>query len=171
MAWRENPGPGDRLLYVEGKHDNHMLARPTNAILRKLVGGYVKRKPDCEQALANTLRPVTMFGFKRGIENLLKVYRAASQAGDLREEFGGRFELEGRKTIKLVRYLKLNPQADYPCWKTDIYIDTEWLLPIRIDGFDWDSRQTSHYYYKDVKFGAGLSPEDFEPRACDIDAP
>jgi len=171
MAWLENPGPGDQMLYVQGKYDNQMLARPTSSFLRKLVGGYVKRKPDGEDALKNTLRPVTMFGFKRGMENLLKVYKQAKEAGDLKEEFGGRFDLEGRETIKLVRYLELNPQADYPCWKTDIYIDAKWLIPIRIDGFDWERKQTSYYYYKDVNFGAGLTPDDFEPRACDIDAP
>jgi len=77
MQWTRNAPLGDRVLYVEGKYDNNMLVRPSNGFLRMLTGGAVQRKPDGPDAMRNTLRPVNLFGFRCGMEALVKVYDAA----------------------------------------------------------------------------------------------
>ena len=171
MVWRENAPAGDRLLYVEGRYGGKMLVRPKGGVARFLVGNSLLKDPAGPEAMQNTLRPVTMFGFERGLENLLKVYRAASEAGDLKTEYGGKVKLPetGRTAIKLTRIL---PEGKgYPCHRTDIYIDTEWLVPVRIDGFDSRGEQISHYAYSDVDFGAKLTEKDFTPAACGIEPP
>jgi hypothetical protein len=74
MTWRENPPRGDRVLYVEGRWDGKMLVRPTGVLARAIVPVAV-RDPDGKEAMAETRRPVTMFGFKRSLQSLLDVYR------------------------------------------------------------------------------------------------
>ena len=120
---------GDRILYIEGKYDNKMVIRLSNPLLRGLLGTQ-KRPPDGKDAMKNTLRPVSMFGFKRGINSLLGVYRNAKKNGHLKQEFGGYVNVAGRDAIVLLRYLP--PKEQYPAKRTEICIDLETLVPIRI---------------------------------------
>ena len=156
LHWTKNPPIGDAVLYVEGKYKNQMIVRPRG--LLKLLVPSVLRKPDGPQAMNSTLRPVNMFGFGRGLESLISVYRQAEKAGDLKTTFGGyaqigadpETEIPGRKCFVLIRYLP--PKNDYPAYKTVIYIDAEYLIPICIEGFDWDEKLQCRYLYKDLKF-------------------
>ncbi len=165
MHWTpKTAGVGDRVLYVEGKYNDMMLVRP-KGVLGKLVGT-VRRDPDGPEAMQNTLRPVNQFGFRRSLLNLLKVYRQARSAGDLKEVFGGFAEVAGRKAVVLVRYLP--PKDDYPAHKTLTFIDLEYLVPIAVEGYDWDQNLSSRYVFKDVKFNVGLTGDDFLPAANDM---
>ncbi len=169
MNWTKNSPIGDRILYVEGRHDDKMIVRPKSGILQMLTGGSVRRKPDGADAMRNTLRPVNLFGFNRGMRELIAVYEAAEQAGELDQRFGGFAEVAGRPTVVLERYLP--PREDYPAAKTLIYIDREHLVPICIEGYDWDDRLTCRYLYKDVQFNVGLTEDDFLPEAVGIKVP
>lgn len=163
MKWLRNAPIGDRILYVEGLHGDKMVVRPKSSLLRMLTGGCVLRKPDGADAMRNTLRPVNYFGFQRGLDELLKVYKAAREAGDLEQAFGGFAEVAGRRTLVLERTLPA--KDDYPAHKTLIYVDPEYLLPVCIEGYDWDDKLSSRYVYKDIRFNVGLSPDDFLPEA------
>ncbi len=167
MQWMENPPLADRMIYVEGKYDGQMLVRPTG-LLGGIVGT-VARDPEGDEARRNTLRPVTLFGFVNALENLLDVYEKARDAGDLREEFGGYAEIDGRETVKLIRYLP--PEDDYPAYRTDVYLDLEYLVPICIEGRNWDNELTSRYVYTDLRFNVGLTPDDFLPRTLGMEPP
>ncbi|MGC9455146.1 MAG: DUF1571 domain-containing protein [Phycisphaerae bacterium] len=167
MLWTENPPIADRLIYVENKYNGKMLVRPTG-ILGGLVGT-VTRDPTGEDVRRNTLRPVTLFGFVNALENLLDVYRQADQAGDLKTEFGGYAEVGGREVVKLVRYLP--PKDDYPAHKTEVYIDLEYLVPICIEGRNWDDELSSRYVYKDIRFNVGLTEDDFRPETLGMEPP
>lgn len=169
MKWVRNAPIADTMLYVEGKHDDRMIVRPKSGLLRILTGGSVFRKPDGPDAMKNTLRPVSLFGFQRGMRELLKVYVAARQAGDLDQRFGGFAEVAGRKTIVLERYLP--PKDNYPARKTVIHIDPEYLVPICIEGFDWDDRLSCRYIYRDIQLNVDLTEDDFLPEANGIKAP
>ncbi len=164
LNFTKNAPIGERVLYVEGKNDNQMLVKP-KGFLFTLVGT-VKRQPDGPQAMRNTLRPVNMFGFARGLASLIKVYRQAEDEGDLKTSFGGFAEVAGRKTVVLIRHLP--PKNDYPAARTLVYVDLEYLLPICIEGYNWDEELSCRYLYKDVKFNVGLSDEDFLPETNDM---
>ena len=166
MHWVRNAPIGDRVLYVEGKYNGHMVVRPASGLLRMLAGGAVFRKPDGADVMKNTLRPVNLFGFHRGMRELLGVYRQAKAAGDLKQTCGGIAMVDGRRAVVLERYLP--PKDDYPAWKTVVYIDLEYLVPICIEGFDWDERLSSRYAYRNVRFNTGLTPDDFLPEANEI---
>ena len=141
--------------------------RPTG-LLGTLVGT-VKRTPDGPEALASTLRPVNQFGFRRSLENLVSVYRKAQRLGDLKEEFGGIVEVDGREALMLVRYLP--PKEDYPSCKTITYIDLEYLVPVLIESYDWDQQPNSSYAFKDVRFNIGLGEKDFLPQSNEMKPP
>ncbi len=170
MNWSKNAPMADRILYVEGKYGGKMLARPTNRLLRALVpGGTVCRAPDGPDARKSTLRPVSMFGFKRILVSLIDVYAQAKQAGDLEESFGGVKDVAGRQALVLVRVLPA--RKDYPAHKTITYIDLEYLVPIGVEGYDWDGRLVCRYFYKGIAFNMPLTGEDFLPKANGLAAP
>ncbi len=103
LHWVKNqPSMADRVLYVEGKWNNQMIVRPSG--LLSFVGPQF-RPPDGPEAMKATLRPVNLFGFQRGICSLIDVYKQACKSGDLKEEFGGYAQVDGRNTLVLVRYL------------------------------------------------------------------
>lgn len=174
MEWIKNPPLADRVLYVEGERNNQMLVRPHSPLLQLLTGGSVERAPDGPQAMQNTLRPVSMFGFGRGLESLIKVYSKAQTEGDLKTTFGGyafvggdpQAGIEGRKCVVLIRHLP--PKNDYPAYKTLVYIDVDYLVPICIEGYDWDEKLQCRYIYKDLKFNVALREDDFTPQAIGI---
>ena len=161
MAWVKNAPIGDRVLYVEGKYNGQMLVRPAG-LLYKLIGTQM-RKPDGPEAMANTLRPVTMFGFRRALESLRRVYALAASRGEGVCRFLGYREVAGRYALALERVLP--PREDYPAKTTIWYLDAEWLVPLAVEGWDWDDRLTCSYLYRDVKFNVGLTDEDFTPEA------
>jgi hypothetical protein len=161
MHWQKNAPIGDRVLYVEGANDGKMLVRPKG--LLSLVGT-VRRQPDSEQVMANTLRPISRFGFRRSMESLIDVYTKADKRGHLTTRFAGRKQVDGRPTIVLERTLSV-PRPEYSGRRTLIYIDTERLLPVCVEAWDWDDKLACRYIYSDVHLNVGLTSDDFRPKA------
>ncbi|NQU76565.1 MAG: DUF1571 domain-containing protein [Planctomycetes bacterium] len=158
MHWVRNAPMGDSCLYVEGANEGNMLIGLKGWLS---LAGTMKRKPDCPDVLANTLRPINLFGFRQALASLINVYELAASRGELMTEFQGYRQVAGRETIVLQRIL---PQQDgYPAAKTVIYIDTELLVPLCIEAWDWDGNFESRYIYKDVKLNVGLTQADFVP--------
>ncbi|MFW6132483.1 MAG: DUF1571 domain-containing protein [Planctomycetota bacterium] len=168
MKWVENAPTADRAIYVEGKWDDQVLFRLSNVALRAMMPS-VLRKPEDPQVMKNTLRPISKFGFKRAMRNLLDVYRQAEKNGDLSQSYEGLKQVNGRNCVVLVR--RLPAEHDYPAHVTRTYIDLEWLVPIRIEGVGWDGQLLCRYDYTDVKFNVGLTQEDFLPKANDVAPP
>jgi hypothetical protein len=181
MKWTKNPPTGNALVYVDGKYPDkngksQMIVQPTSDFLRRLLGGSERRLPDGPDAMRNTLRPCTMFGFKNSLKSLLKVYNLAREQGDCVERWGYRdektgqnvkfAEVDGRKCIVLVRFLP--KREGYPAKKTLIFIDLEYLLPVRVIGYDWNDEFFCNYEYRDVDFTADLAAKDFTPAANGI---
>ena len=86
-----------------------------------------------------------------------------------KESFGGYGDVSGRKAICLIRYLPA--KDDYPARKTVVFIDVEHLVPLLIEGYDWDENLSSRYVYKNVRFNVGLTEQDFLPEANDMARP
>ncbi len=179
MTWTKNAPVGDALVYVEDKFKNsegksQMVVRPQSKFLQKLTGGSVLRIPDGRDAMKNTLRPCTMFGFRNGIDSLIEVYQAARDNNECTEQFGGFTKVAGRDCIVLVRFLPQGTyvvdgeKREYPAKKTIVCIDVNNLMPLRVIGYDWEDRLSCSYEYRKVDFGANLRNEDFTPEANGI---
>lgn len=159
MRWVKNAPIGDRCLYVKGQNNDMLLVRP-KGMLASLVGT-VQREPEGKEVMANTLRPVTMFGFRNGLTSLLEVYELAAQRGELTHEYQGVQELDGREVLVLERLLPA--RDEYPAWKTVIAIDRQWQVPVYVKGWNWDDEVTSEYRFSEVEFNVGLTDADFTP--------
>ena len=165
MHWVKNAPLGDRMLYVDGKYNNQMLIQPKGALVL-LTGGAVVRDPVGKEAMANTLRPVTMFGFRNTLANLLMVYERATRRGESQTRFVGYGDVAGHRALVLERVL---PQKNnYPAKLTLWYLDVERLVPLGMKAYDWDDQLICSYLYKDVKLNLGLGEKDFIPEANDI---
>ena len=162
----KNPQTGDRALFVAGKHNGQMLIHLYGLLA---MFGTVTRDPESPQVMANTLRPITRFGFRRSLQALLDVYEPAARRGDLKQSFGGYRNLAGRRVLVLERLLP--PKDDYPAYKTVVYLDTAWLMPLGVEAYDWENQLTCRYLYKDVDFNASLSEKDFTPQANGMKLP
>ncbi len=168
MKWVRNIPAAERILYVEGKYNNKMLIKLKSSFLN-ILAGTVTREPDSKEVMEKTRRPVTMFGFKRALKSLLDVYSKAAERNDLTQSFGGYVKLNGRDAIVIVR--KLPPEKDYETAVTRTYIDLQYLVPVKIEGTNWDGQLTGTYIYKDIKFNVGLNEDDFLPEACGMKEP
>jgi len=169
MYWVKNAPISDRALYVEGKRNDRMLVRPTGLLA---VVGPQTRKPDDQDVMKHTLRPINKFGFERSLEALIEVYAQARDQGDLTCEVGltspdgvrNPFaDVDGRNTIVLIRTLP--PKHDYPAKRTEIYLDVDSLVPILVKGYNWDNELSSSYLFTDIQFNIGLTEDDFLPEA------
>jgi hypothetical protein len=172
MTWTKNAPTGDKILYIEGRYRDddgrsQMVVRPASGFLQALVGGSVKRLPDGKDAMKNTLRPCTQFGFRNSIQSLIDVYELARSRGESEESFGGFAKVGDRQCFQLIRML---PDSDptYPAKKTIVFVDTEWLIPLRIIGDNWQDELDCDYQFKNVDFGVSLSDADFTPQTNDI---
>jgi hypothetical protein len=165
LAWKKNAGRADRVLFVKGKYGNQMLARPAGFLS---FIGTVKRDPDGPEAMKSTLRPINQFGFANSMRSLEEVYELAEKRGELTESFKGFgvHEETGRKAAILVR--ELPAREGYPAARTVTYIDTEYLVPTIVEGYDWDGKLRCRYIFKDIKFNVGLTESDFLPENNDM---
>lgn len=173
MAWQTHDDAGveltvpkgDRALFIEGQYNDHIVIRPSGEILQALVGS-VTRDPLDAEVMRSNLRPITGFGFERSLQNLIDTYRQAQDAGDLQFSFLGYADVTGRSTIVLERLLP--PTSDYPAAKTRIFIDLESLVPVLVEGYDWDGEKFCYYLFNDIQFNMDLPDEAFTPGALDI---
>lgn len=168
MHWLVNAPAADRMLYVAGKYDGQMLVMP-KGMLSLVTGGAVLRDPVGQDAMANTLRPVTMFGFENMMVNMLDVYQMAAQGGQLQFSFLGYGDICGRKVLILQRVLPYTKEYAARAAKTTVwYLDVEYLVPLAVEFHDWTDQLVSKYAYSDIKFNVGLGDKDFTPEANDI---
>ncbi|MFB3892083.1 MAG: DUF1571 domain-containing protein [Phycisphaerae bacterium] len=170
MTWVQNPPTGDKVLYVEGLYGNKMLVRPAAKFLQAILPT-VTRSPDDAEAMQATLRPVNMFGFERGLESLLDVYRLAQKQGDLKQSSGGYAKVGDRTCFVLVRNLPDKPDYQSVGEKTVVFVDTQYLVPIRLEAYDWAGKPLCAYEYSDIKFNVGLKSEDFIPENNGLKTP
>ena len=163
MRWVKNAPMGDRVLYVHGKYNDNMLVKPKGALIIFTRGKSVLRNPKHKDVMANTLKPVTDFGFRRAMESLLKVYEVARSRDECKISFLRYRNVGGRKAMKLQRVLPAS--KDYPGKTTTWYLDIEDLILLGLETTDWDDRLVCSYFYENVELNVGLSDKDFTPEA------
>ena len=161
LKWLTPPPPADTILYIEGKNDNNLLARPAAVWQRMIVGTRVKRDPTSPEVMKHAIHPITRFGFKRGLQSLLRVYKLAKKNGDLKMEYRGFAKIDSRETLVIARHL---PQKEgYPTAITVLYIDLKYLVPVCVREYHWDKSLTAHYEFRKIQFNTSLTDKDFLP--------
>jgi len=160
MKWEKNPGPADKLLYVEGANDNKMVVHPTGLMFWIKS---VKRDPGCKAAMRSNLYPCDRFGFERLMKRLVTVQGSAEQAGVVQTKYLGFCEVGSRECVGFETVL---PEVtEYGTKRVVIKIDVGYLLPVSVTSFDEQGGLISRYIYTDLKFNVSLTDEQFTPKA------
>ena len=154
FKWLRNPKKDREAIYREGNYDNKVLGhQPPLPITAKLV-------PNSPDALKESLRPITLAGFRNTLDAMIKVTSEAKKAGDLHIFCINDDMYNGRPAYCIVRMLPKT--GAYPYFLLYVYVDKEWMVPVRIAAFDWDDNLVSCYTFSDVKLNAPLTDTDFD---------
>ncbi len=156
---------GQRALYVEGRHDNQVLARSAG-----LLGGLgpLRLDPHGAVAMAHNRFPIT----RLGLRNLLDKIESDNQP------------ISGRQppTVVLHRNTRIDGRAsDCFQWSYNqqldgselaaarLYLDRATGVPIRYEQYGWPERQggpyrlDEEYTFYELRFNLGLEDRDFDP--------
>ncbi len=163
MQWQKNPGPSDRLLYVEGQNDNKMIVHPTG-FLSWIKS--VKRDPRCKKALQTNLNTCDRFGFARIIDRVLNTLQKAQKQNDIKVKYLGLDKAGSRQCLAIEAILKQKP--DYPFTRMILRIDLDYLLPVYIETYLDNGDLRSRYIYTDLKFNTNLTNNDFTPQVNNL---
>jgi hypothetical protein len=154
FKWLKSPKKDREAIYCEGKYENKVIGhQPPIPITAKLI-------PNSPDALKESLRPITLAGFRNVLDAIIGVTSQAKKAGDLRIFYIQDDTYNGRPAYCIIR--KLPKKADYPYFLLYTYIDKEWMLPVRITAFDWDDNLVSSYTFSNVVLNAPLADADFD---------
>ena len=152
MQWVNNPGAIDRLLYIEGLNDGHMLVHPTGAFswLKS-----VKRKPKCPQALETSLRTADEFGFYRAMRSLHKTFSEAGKKQKYKIKYLGPAKVYGRQSVGMeVTIPRKNNESGLRMF---IFFDTEHILPIKYECYNEKGKLKSKYAFSKLKINTGTT--------------
>jgi len=163
MNWHEPKGPVDTLLYVEKEGNKTILVHPAG--LAGLLVHTVRRDIDDPRLKKSSLRTPAGFGFGRVLEGMVSTYEEADKNGDLVIEYLESKVQDGRECLVLRRTLPMDKGYDTLYAVLYIYLDKEYLLPTRTEGYDTAGNLIGCYAYLDVRFNRGLRDDLFSARA------
>jgi hypothetical protein len=152
VKWTSEPYTHRQVLYVDGQHDGKLLVYLADWPVFK---GVMQLRPDSNEALKDSLHPISMAGIKYLVDRMVKQFDEAVKAGRLSAEVTVE-ELDGRQTYRLVRVLD---DGGKRTWN----VDPETWLPVRVATCDKDGQLLETYWYRDLKTNVGLKDEDFDP--------
>ena len=159
LKWTGSVSKGQEVIFVKGRYDDKAVVHPSGLlglILRK-----VSLDPEGKMALRHSRRPISYAGMQNMLHLVLGQSEAAKAAGDLRIEYLGTRKEAGGDAYVFNRIL---PDAKgYPCHQLFIFIDRQYLLPVRTEAYLWDGRLLSDYRYTDLNLNPGLTDTDFDP--------
>jgi hypothetical protein len=150
----------DRMLYVEGRNNGKMLARPIG-LARKLVP-CVELDPRGEEVRKNSPRAITDFGLENIMTSTRDGLRESQARGGQTTEFLGMGELDGCKVMVI--------RASSAGGDVVIELDAARLVPLRVRRHDADGQLMGLYYFNDLTLDCGLGDSDFTREANGFDS-
>ena len=167
MNWQKPKGQVAKLLYVEKDGNRTIRVHPSG--LAGMLLNTVRVDIDNPRLKKSSLRTPAEFGFGRVLAGMVKTYEEAQKNGDLFLEHQGSKVVDGRECLVLLRKLPMDKGYDtlYPVLY--IYLDKEYLLPTKTEGFDTAGNLIGSYRYLGLHFNQGLTDEMFSPRANGLD--
>lgn len=165
MHWQENAGLVERVLYVDGEHDNKALVK-VSGLLQLIVPGHLKRDVTGEEAMKLSRRQLNEFGFEKTLEGILEVNEQASAKGDLDFRYTGTGTIDGRPTYVYER--RLPADVEYSDPRLVLHIDQEWWLPTGTFLYGADDQLLGQYVLADVQLNTGLTSENFTPKSAGL---
>ena len=167
MSWPKPKGLVEKILYVEKDGNRTLLIRPAG--LAGLLVNTVKRHVDDPSLKKSSLRTPRQFGFGRSLQDMLDTYEVAQKNGDLVLDYLGSKQIDGREYLLLQRTLPMDKGYDTLYSRLVVYLDKDYLLPTRLEGYDTADNLVARYRYFDLVFNRGLTDNLFKPKAHGLD--
>ena len=154
FKWTRGSKQGREALYSEGNYENKVVGHQFPLPIT------VKLVPNSPDALKESLRPITMAGFRNMMDAMIKITEQAKKAGDLKIFCINDDRYHGRPAYCIIRMLPRKP--DYPYFLLYAFIDKELMAPVHIATFDWDDNLVSSYDFDNVRLNTPLADKDFD---------
>ena len=159
LKWVKNPSKDQEVIYVEGENDNKAVVHPSG--LLGVVFRKVKLDPEGKLALKHSRRPVTYAGLGNMLRVTIPQCETAQANGDLSLEYLG-IRMEADRPTYVIRRV-LPEKSDYPSHQLFIFIDVQFLIPVRTEAYLWDGTLLSDYRYTGLEINLGVGTDDFDP--------
>ena len=165
MKWTGKTHEGREIIYVEGENKN-------KAVLHEYIGPLnvlVKLDPDGAEAKKRSRRSVKQAGIRNATKALVDMSEKGRKRGDMRLTVLGVEKVDDRDAVVLCRLLE--KRDDYCVYMTMIYIDPEYMLPVKVAGYGWDHKLAWVYTSSNIKANVKLTDKDFDPKNPDYNYP
>jgi Protein of unknown function (DUF1571) len=160
-----SPKPGREALYVQGKHDNKLIAH--NNDLSALLIPRLALDPEGRIALADNRHPITEIGLANLIRKLISFRRLDLEDSDAQTILDRVTDESGHEWYRSL-HLHTQQNPERPFQRIEVLYDTETKLPRQLQSHDWpkpgetgELALAERYNYSEVKLNAPLSDEDF----------
>jgi hypothetical protein len=153
---------GQEACYVTGRNNGMMRVHSTGLLG---IAGFVSLDPRDPRAAQNSRHAIT----EAGIGNLIERY---SQRWQLERQLN-RTEVHiadytyAQRPCTRVEMIHGDRNAGYYAYRSVVYFDKEWRLPVRVENYDWprggnaDGDLLESYSYANLRFNVGLNDAAF----------
>jgi hypothetical protein len=166
MRWLQGAKKADAVLYVAGENNGKLLARPSGALARRIVGDAVPRPVNGPEAKQSGRVTVDEFGMKKSLIHTLNAWKIAREHDALHVEYLGVQkvkELDDRPCYVLRR--EYDQPEDDGVRELTTYIDEQTLLQTGSVVKDKDGQLIGVYFFRDVKLNPTFKADQFTPAA------
>jgi hypothetical protein len=162
FQWLKGARKAERALYVEGKNDGKMLARPNGKIARLVAGDVAVRDVDGPDAKQSGRYTLAQFGLKKATERMLATWKRMRAKGLLKVEYLGLFEVPEAGNRSCYKYhAHYGEPTDDGVTDLTVYIDKETWLQVGSVLEGKDEMLIGAYFFRDIKLNATLPPNQF----------
>jgi hypothetical protein len=156
LAWTYGANKDYVIGYIRGWNENRMRIK-TN-----ILWITVDRLPTHPDAMKWTRHPVTNIGMRTIANRMLEQCGISKKkAHKDTTKFWCMTKVSGRDCYKILRQMPDDP--DYYGSKSFMYIDKEWLIPVRVEVWDKNGQLVEKYTYEDIEWGQDFSDDDLKP--------
>lgn len=175
LEWVKNPDKAGRVLYVADRWSEdgepHAVVEPAGAIARFFVS-YVTRPIHGAEAYKYSRRTIDQFGLKNSLFLTVKYARLAREKDQLKLEYIGKGQVDGRETLVFERRL---PYSGSNCGWPDrvlvVNLDKEYRLPTRCEAYADDNKKCllGRYQLTDIRLNPNLQDSVFTTGGMGLD--
>jgi Protein of unknown function (DUF1571) len=154
---------GQEVCYVAGLNDGKMRVRP-----RGVLGavGFVSLDPNDPRARQTSRRSITEAGIGGMIERFAKGWETERRLNQTQARIAD-YEYNRRRCTRVETIHPTNPDGQFLYYRTVMYFDKEYHLPIRLECYDWPRHQgdpgevVEIYSFANLRINVGLSDDVF----------
>lgn len=154
---------GREVLYVENQNEGKLFAHEGG--MKRMLGTH-KMEPTSWLAMKGQRYPLTDIGIENLLIKLIERGERDKRNGDCQVTFNPGAKVSGRECT-VIQVVHPQPAPHYDFFKAQIFVDTEWNIPVRYAAYGWpkagngESEVLEEYTYQDLKINVGLTDDDF----------